>query len=391
MKNNSKVAKLLQLTLLLSSMMTIMANAVIAPALPLITQSFAHLANAAILSKMIMSVPALTIAIASPFMGLISDKWGRRPVLIISMLIYAAAGSTGYYIENLPLILFFRFIFGFGVAGIMTSLTALIGDYFEMKERSHFLGLQGSFMAIGGIVFISGSGFLADINWHYTFLIYLFSLPILLLVLLFVKEPKSIKVKQANQSDDEYPKKMAWIVYISVFIAVLFFYLLPVQSPFLLATIKGMPYAYMGLLMSAGTLAQAVFALFYGRMRSRFTNATIYAFCCILLGIGYTALSFSTEIWHCVVSLFIVGAGISWIIPNANFWILTIAPSSQRGKLSGRVATAVYMGQFLCPVFIQPFSHSYGIAGSFRAAAIMLGVLSMGFLLLSKWLKNRIA
>ena len=164
-----KQNKPLEITLLLASMLTMLANAIIAPSLPAISNAFNTIEDIEALTKLMLTLPALTIAIISPIAGRIIDTHGRIKVLIISLIIYALAGTSGYWLNDIYFILIGRVILGIGVAGIMTTSTTLVGDYFEGKKREHFMGLQGAFNALGGLLFIPTAGYLADLNWHYTF------------------------------------------------------------------------------------------------------------------------------------------------------------------------------------------------------------------------------
>ena len=83
--NNKNAIKI---TLLLSSMMTILANAIIAPALPEINKAFAKLENAELLSKLLMTLPALTIAIFASVIGNYIDKIGRLKILFVSLFLF---------------------------------------------------------------------------------------------------------------------------------------------------------------------------------------------------------------------------------------------------------------------------------------------------------------
>src|SRR5690606_32866450 len=69
-------------TLLLASALTIMAGATIAPALPAIETVFAAEPDAALLTRLVLTAPALAIAICAPFAGGLADRIGRRPVLL---------------------------------------------------------------------------------------------------------------------------------------------------------------------------------------------------------------------------------------------------------------------------------------------------------------------
>ena len=58
------------------------------------------------------------------------------------------------------------------MAGIMTSVTTLIADYFDGLTREQVFGRQGAFMSFGGVVFLIGGGLAADLHWRATFLVY---------------------------------------------------------------------------------------------------------------------------------------------------------------------------------------------------------------------------
>ncbi len=88
MNTKKKNKKLLETTLLLASMLTILANAVIAPSLPLISSTFKDVKNVEILTKLLLTLPALTIAIVAPMAGRLVDSIGRIKVLIVSLLVY---------------------------------------------------------------------------------------------------------------------------------------------------------------------------------------------------------------------------------------------------------------------------------------------------------------
>ena len=68
---------------------------------------------------------------------------------------YAVAGTSGFWLNDIHLILIGRFFLGLGVAGIMTSATTLIGDYFTGESRNKFMSLQSAFIALGGLLFIT--------------------------------------------------------------------------------------------------------------------------------------------------------------------------------------------------------------------------------------------
>src|SRR3954451_24136955 len=160
----------LKLTLLLVSSLTIMSVITISPALPQMTAAFSGVKNSALLVKLVLTIPALMIALFSPITGRLIDHYGRLKILWFALALYAVAGSAGFYLHNLYHILISRAVLGISVGMSMTIVITLIADYFEGIERQKFVGIQIAFMSMGGILFIGLGGILADQGWRYPFL-----------------------------------------------------------------------------------------------------------------------------------------------------------------------------------------------------------------------------
>ena len=132
-----------------------MAAAIIAPSLPDIALEFKQLPHVELLSKLILSIPALMIAIISPFVGRYIDRFGRLKLLYIGLVIYAISGTSGYFLNDLYLILLSRILLGVGIGIIMTIAMTLVGDYFIGKERQDFIGYKSAFIGLAGVMFLS--------------------------------------------------------------------------------------------------------------------------------------------------------------------------------------------------------------------------------------------
>ncbi len=136
-------------TLLLTSTLTVMSGATIAPSLPAMQEYFADVENSALLVRLVLTIPALFIAIGGLFAGQLVDRIGRKPLLIASTLIYGLAGGSGLILNSLGTILIGRALLGLSVAGVMTGVTTLIADYYTGQKRANFMGLQAAFMGLG--------------------------------------------------------------------------------------------------------------------------------------------------------------------------------------------------------------------------------------------------
>ena len=93
-------ARLRKLTILFTSSLAFLAS-VVAPGLPALYADFAHLANAELLSRMVLTMPMLFVALAGPFVGIVIDRYGRRTTLIVSAIGFGLAGLSGLVLESL--------------------------------------------------------------------------------------------------------------------------------------------------------------------------------------------------------------------------------------------------------------------------------------------------
>ena len=104
-------------------------------------------------------------AIAGGFFGLIggylTDLFGRRRVLVFSILLYAISAVLAGYATSLPLLLFFRVTTFVGVCVEFVAAVAWLAELFpDPKQRESVLGYTQAFSSIGGIM-VTGAYYLA--------------------------------------------------------------------------------------------------------------------------------------------------------------------------------------------------------------------------------------
>ena len=197
----NNISKLTILTLLLLAMTTSMSNVAIVTSLPHLKEYFTNIENIEFYSRLMLTLPSLVIAILAPFLGHFIFRFGKKKSVLIALFFFSLFGTAGLYLNTIESLLTSRALFGICVATLMIVSTSLVGDYFKEKDRHKFMAYQSSFMAIGGLFFVMGGGFLSDINWRYPFGIYFIGLILLPLVFVNLKE-KKIDTTQEELSID---------------------------------------------------------------------------------------------------------------------------------------------------------------------------------------------
>ncbi|MCP5163287.1 MAG: MFS transporter [Hahellaceae bacterium] len=372
------------LVFLLGASLTVMAGATIAPALPKIYQAFAGEPNVELLVRLVLTMPALFIGIVSPLVGYLLDRWGRKPVLACCLLLYGVAGSSGLWLDSLTSILVGRALLGVAVAGIMSGFTALIGDTFEGQALSRFMGLQSAFISFGGVSFLLLGGLLADVGWHWPFLIYLAALPLLPMLLLAVQEPSAESRKGAAGHQVAMDYSRLGVVYVLAFLGMAVFYLIPVHLPFYLHGLTDISSGGVGAVMAYSALVTAITSANFARIQSQLPLRKLYYLLNFTMALGFIGLCLAKSLVWVVCSITLVGLSFGLWIPGMNVWLLSLVPARARGKAVGGFTMCFFMGQFFSPLLSQLVIGPYGIASGYLAAAVLQVMIGLVFFVRGK-------
>ncbi|MEC4804859.1 MAG: MFS transporter [Jaaginema sp. PMC 1079.18] len=375
-----------KITLLLTSTLTIMSGATIAPSLPAMQSHFADVENAEFWVRLLLTMPALFIALGAPLAGQLVDNLGRKPLLIASALLYGLAGGSGFVLNSLFQMLAGRAFLGLAVAGIMVSATTLIADYYQGDRRSSFMGLQAAFMSLGGVVFLSVGGFIADLNWRFPFLIYLFSWVLVPAILWFLSEPNPAAVSDSANIDSniavnpvKIPFKLLGLIYGSALILQIVFYMIPVQLPFYLKQLSEASASQSGIAIAFVTLFAAIASLNYGKIKTKLGYVKILSIAFLLIGLGYVGIGLAENYSIILLVLIPAGLGLGLLTPNLNVWTTTTVPAVLRGRALGGLTTCIFLGQFLSPIATQPLNQLINLSGTYGFAGIFIAVLGAIF------------
>jgi len=376
---------LVKVTLLATSTLTVMSGATIAPSLPAMRAYFSGVENVDYWVRLVLTVPALFIVIGAPITGLVIDRLGRKPLLVAATLLYGLAGSSGFILSSLGSILVGRAFLGLAVAGVMTSVTTLIADYYLGQARARFMGLQAAFMGLGGVIFLTAGGFLADFSWRLPFLIYLSALIILPFIVLQLYEPRRSLARTTTQNahgsnPTQMPVALLILIYGVALLMQIIFYLIPVQLPFYLENLSNASASQSGLAIAFATLFSAFASMMYGQVKARIGFLPIVALTFGLIGIGYIIIGQVDRYEQVLVGLAIAGLGLGLLMPNLTVWLSAEAPDASRGQALGGLTTFFFLGQFLSPLVGQPVSQRVGLGNTYSLAGGLLLLMALAFM-----------
>ena len=353
--------------LLATAVLPIMAIVSLIPVLPLLLGEFADVPSSDFLVPMALTIPALCVALFSPLAGWLSDRIGRKHLMVGALVLYAVFGILPWFLDNLFQIIAARFALGVVEAVIMTLATVLVGDYFAGERRERWIAAQIAVGSVAAIVLIAIGGLLGELlGSRGPFLLYLLALPIALVAALGLFEPV-VANQETSASDKRFPFGIVLPLALITFGVGIIFYTVTVQLGPILETSGAVSPAQIGLIGAFCNLAVAIGSFAFHRGR-RSAGPKLLAFGLAVAAVGYAGVGLAANLTMLAASSILICFGAGLMLPNMLAWTMRSLPAPMRGRGMGLWTGSFFLAQFLAPLVLAAFS---GIAGDLTTALIV--------------------
>ena len=337
------------LTLVLLAGMAALSMNIFLPSLPGMTAYFDT--TYAIMNLSISMYLAFT-ALLQLFIGPISDRVGRRPVVLVSFVIFFMATIGCLLSTSIEVFLFFRMLQAFIVTGMVLS-RAIVRDIVEDKKAASMIGYVTMGMAMVPMFAPAIGGFLNDLfGWKANFSMLLFiGIIIAALAYFDLGETNNNISKGFSKQFKEYPElfksKRFWAYsFTTVFASGSFFSFIG-GAPFVSTNSFELSSSAFGIYFGVTTLGYVVGSFISGKFSERFgihfmllQGSWITALGLLLsLFIFWLGFGSATVFFGCMI---LAGVGNGMVLPNANAGLLSVRPSLA-GSASG-IGGAIMLG-----------------------------------------------
>ncbi len=358
-----------------------MCSGIIVSALPMIQREFIDLPYAKLLVRMIITTPHFIILISAPFMGFLTSKCNRKYLLCGAVIVYGISGAFCYFVHNLYIIVAMRMILGLCIAVTLATTSTLIADCLKGDDRSMVTGLQTTFFSIGTVIMAGLGGIVADINWHYNFLLYALPMVMVPFAWKYLYEPRNNK-EYIQYNNNEIETTVAGTqnniaiasIYSIAFINTVFYYMIHLQIPFLLDSM-GLNAKSISMVLMVETASCAFFASKYKKWKK---NRSFIAMCTMafaIMALGYMIVGVTTNYYIILGAMFLYGIGMGTMMPNNSLWITYSIGVKNRGLILGGFHSAVYSGKSLSALILYPLIKYTSLRLSFVCASFsMIGI-----------------
>ena len=335
---------------------------------------------------------ALTSTVAAPFMGLLADRFGRRPIILLSLVAYVLAFSGYLFAASAWLIILLRGLAGIFTAGLIPAMSSMVGDLAPENRRAQWIGIVNGGASVGWIIGPFFGGLLYDrFGYIVPFVASIaMELGALLLATFLVHETytPSIHLRSAPQG---------WRRGFQTLSAPPGFYLLMLISfgvMFAWAFIEPqfMFYAYdglnwtssrLGLVMSTYGLACMFGEFALGQLSDRLGRKPILVVGLLLFSAQFIGLVIFHEVGWIVLSFILAGLGNALYDLALSAHLLDITPPEHTARIMGLKAMAGSIGNMLGPGLVVLFTSflSPQVVFMIASALVLTLTLACGFAL----------
>src|SRR5258708_266069 len=154
------------MSLLLTMFLAALDQTIVATALPTIGRQFQDVSS---LSWVITAYLLASTAVA-PVFGTLSDIYGRRVMIIVSLALFVAGSILCAMARNITVLILARGLEGLGGGGIMPVVQTVISDVVSPRERGQYQAyFSGVWMAAGLVGPVVGGVFAEHLHWSLIF------------------------------------------------------------------------------------------------------------------------------------------------------------------------------------------------------------------------------
>ncbi|MFW9914850.1 MAG: MFS transporter [Candidatus Thorarchaeota archaeon] len=376
-----------------TTLFAVLGVSLIAPALPTMKDKLGL--DKAQIGLMItfFTVPGIFLA---PIAGILIDKYGRKEVLVPSLILFGLAGSACALTNQFEVLLFLRALQGIGGAALMALATTLIGDFYAGPERVDVLGKNASVLSVGTASYPLIGGFLTVLlGWHAPFTLFFLAVPLALLIWKFLDLPNE---KEELQDFRQYfhaamrdlwnrEALMALLVGISGFI-LLYGGLMTYSGVFLEEEFDA-DADIIGLLLAFSSISTAIVASRINWIAAHVPPTKVFLSALFLQALAIGLISILPRLEYFVVVSLLFGTGQGLLVPTLQAEIVRQAPQERRGIVMSLLSSVTRIGQSIGPLLFGLLLAQFSLSQVFLIVSGTTIFSILSFLLLNSILGKR--
>ncbi len=365
-----------------TTLVAVMGVASITPAFPVMSIQLGIPPGMISLVIIVFTLPGV---ILTPFLGVAADRYGRKRVLVPSLLLFGVAGFACAFSEPLGLLfgispfimlLILRVFQGVGAASLGSLNVTIIGDLYHRKQRTQVMGYNVSVQNVGTAVYPAIGGFLALFAWYYPFYLPILAIPVGLAALFWLTVPKpehilTLRVYFGQIRIILQDKQVAGLFIVSTAIFIMLYGAIITYLPFLVISAFSVNSFIAGLVVSFISVTAGITSFLVGYLARRFSMKVLLLTAFPFAALGLFLIPFAPTLLIILIPVGLFGIGMGLAIPTSQNLLVNLAPMENRAAVMSLNGLVLRLGQTLGPLIMAVVLASWALPGVYWVAALI--------------------
>jgi len=313
----------------------------ISPLLVLIATDFGVPLSASVMTA---SVYFFTYGLGQPVWGMLSDRFGRLPVMRIALVGALLCGLGSAFAPTVETLMVARALTGAFFGAVIPASITYVGDTTELRHRQSALSDLMAAVALGTAFATAGAGILGQVvSWRVVFAVSaLFALVSLIPLWRLAEPDRDIRTSVSSALRILFHQRWAWLIFGLAFLeGALVLGILTLLAPALES--QGVGTSLAGLSVAAYGVATLGFSRLVRPMTLRLSAPRVLAIggVCLVVGLGLVAIHLS--IITVVAAALMLGGAWAFMHTGLQSWATQVVPKA-RGMAVAFFAGAVFAG-----------------------------------------------
>ncbi|WP_407691397.1 MFS transporter [Robertmurraya mangrovi] len=346
----------------------------ILPFLSLYIESFGEFSNDYVQrwAGFVFGITFLVAFFVSPFWGRFGDKYGYKPILLLTGFGIATSIFFMGFTSSVKELFLLRMLMGI-VTGFIPTSMALISAQTPKEVAGKTLGTLQMGTVSGGLLGPLIGGMMADLfGFQYTFFITSFA--IMLATIVVAVGIKENKKTEASKKEKSYTRAevlkhifknptLLTIMFVSLFIQTANFSIQPLLALYVTELNSSTNIAFLaGLAFSATGFGNLLSTRSWGKLGDSLGHERVLLILLILCSIMFIPQALAGSLWQLVLFRFLYGIAVGGIIPSVTAYIRQVAPLSMQGEVLGYNLSFRFLGNVIGPIMGGLISGFMGIS-----------------------------
>jgi MFS transporter, ACDE family, multidrug resistance protein len=355
----------------------------IAPAFPMISQALGVSKKQVGLLITVFTLPGIFL---SPVLGVLSDRTGRKKMLVPSLFLFGISGTACAFTGNFTMLLVLRFVQGLGAAALGSLNLTIIGDIYSGEKRIRALGYNSTVLSLGAAVYPALGGAMALLGWQFPFLLSITAIPVGIAVLRILKNPEPqggehILAYLKNTISGMKDPRIYLLFFGTLATFILLYGVLFSFFPFYLYERFNAGSFSTGILISSVSIGTVIGSWNIGALSRRFTSRRLIMASFVLYAVAIVATKAIPFYAVLGLPMFIYGFANGINIPGTQTLLAERIPMEYRGAYMSVNSMILRAGQTAGPLFMaaaMTMGNDFIFYGAALFSILVFGVLKIG-------------